>query len=375
MPIYFNDAQEYVSTGHINNTAYPIAFTWLTGLSLKALGTRGPEVLQITLYLLIVLSIWALARKSGASPRYALFAGVLAAIYPQLPASTTKVWDVELSVLVLVLVTLCTVCLMRDGLRPAWVIATGLALGLGFAQRPNLLLLTPLAIYLCFTSVASWRRKIAALAGAGVLCAGVLAGINTLAHGSFFLAQNGPYNLVQGHNEYTVQVLREDMSCERTVALIMIHDGLGDYLVNITDPRLQEYWTHRAFAFMRAHPLAEPKIAMVKLWTVFRPNNRNHPGISLYGLPVILASLIFPVWLILLVLRKMRTGFDRLDWTFIITVALYVLPFLITSSDPRYQIPIEICLLSHIAYMLDPGSKIKSATPLDRVADDVVAAT
>ena len=266
--------------------------------------------------------------ESGASPRYALIVGVLAAIYPQLHASVTKIWDVELSVLVMVLVTLCTVSLMRDGLRPAWVIATGMALGLSFAQRPNMLLLTPLPVYFCFTSVASSRRKIVALAGAGVLCAGTLVGINTLAHGSFFLAQNGPYNLVQGHNEYTVQVLREDMSCERTVALFMIHDGLGDYLVNITDPRLQEYWTHRAFAFMRAHPLEEPKIAMVKLWTVFRPSNRNHPGMSLYALPVILESLIFPAWIILLVLRKVRTELDRLDWTFIVTVALFVLPFL-----------------------------------------------
>jgi hypothetical protein len=63
MPIYFIDPQEYVTTGHISNTAYPVAFTWLIGLSLKALGTHGPEVLQITLYLLIVLAVWALARK------------------------------------------------------------------------------------------------------------------------------------------------------------------------------------------------------------------------------------------------------------------------------------------------------------------------
>ena len=374
LPIYFLDAQQYASTGYITDTSYPVAFTWLTGLSLKAFGTHGPEVLQVTLYLLIVLSVWALARKSGASPRYALIAGVVAAIYPQLPASVTKIWDVELSVLLLVLVMLCTVSLMREGLRPVWVIATGVVLGLSFAQRPNMLLLIPLPIYFCFTSAASWRRKIVALAGAGVLCAGVLAGINTLAHGSFFLAQNGPYNLVQGHNEYTAEVLLKDLSCERTVALFMIQDGMEDYLVDISDPRLQEYWTHRAFAFMRAHPQEEPKIAMVKLWTVFRPNTRNHPAMSVYGVPTILESLIFPAWLILLVLRKVRSGLDRLDWTFIVMVALFVLPFLITSSDPRYQIPIEICLLSHIAYMLDSGSKIKAAmgrAPLDRADVDV----
>ena len=374
LPTYFLDAQQYASTGRITNTSYPIAFTWLTGLSLKAFGVLGPEVLQFTLYLLIVLSVWALARKIGASPRYALIAAVVAAIYPQLSASVTKIWDVELCVLLLVVVVLCSVSLMRDGLRPAWVIATGVALGVSFAQRPNMLLLIPLPIYFCFTSVASWRRKIVSLAGAGVLCAGVMAGINTLAHGSFFLAQNGPYNLVQGHNEYTSQVLLEDLSCERTVALVMIHDGLEDYLVDISDPRLQEYWTHRAFAFMRAHPMEEPGIAMVKLWTVFRPNNRNHPAMSLYGIPAILESLIFPAWLIVLVLRKVRTGLDRLDWTFIAMVALFVLPFLITSSDPRYQIPLEICLLSHIAYMLDPGSKIKAAmarAPLDRADIDV----
>jgi hypothetical protein len=78
---------------------------------------------------------------------------------------------------------------------------------------------------------------------------------------------------------------------------------------------------------------------------------------SLMTALILCMSLIFPAWVVLLLRRKARTGLDTLDWTFIAAAALYVLPFLITASDPRYQIPLEICLLAHMAYMADQGKR------------------
>jgi 4-amino-4-deoxy-L-arabinose transferase-like glycosyltransferase len=353
MPVYLQDAQQYVSSGHIVDTTYPLEFAWLTGLSLKAIGPHGPQVLQTALYLLIVLSVWALTRTCGTGPRYALIAALAAALYPQLPVSVTKVWDVELSVLLMVLLMLCTVCLMRDGPRPALILAAGIGLGISFAQRPNMLLLSPLPVYFCLASSDPWRRKVLAVVCGGAVCILVLAGINTLAHGSFFLPQNGAYNLVQGHNEYSIQVMLRDMTCEPTVALIMKADGMDTTKLDEADPKLQHYFRQRAFAYMRSHPLEEAKITTIKLWTMFRPNTRSHREIGLLKALIVCMSLILPAWLILLLRRRAQTGLDTLDRTFIAALALYVLPFLLTSSDPRYQIPIEICLLSHIAYMVD----------------------
>jgi 4-amino-4-deoxy-L-arabinose transferase-like glycosyltransferase len=351
MPVYLQDARQYVATGAITDTTFPLEFAWLTGLSIQALGSRGPEVLQAVFYLLTVLSVWALARKCGASARYALIAALGAAVYPQLPVSVTKGWDVELAVLLMVLLMLLTVCLMRAGLRPSLVLALGVVFGLSLAQRSNMLLLFPLPVWFCFASAATWPRKLLAFVLAAVLAVLTLVTVNTLAHGSFFLPQNGPYNLVQGHNEFSIQVMLHDLTCEPSVALFMKADGINPDGFNEADPKLQHYFTHRALTYMRSHPLQEAEITAVKLWTFFRPNTRIHHGMSLMTALVLCMSLIFPAWVVLLLRRKARTGLDALDWTFIAAAALYVLPFLITASDPRYQIPLEICLLAHMAYM------------------------
>ena len=60
----------------------------------------------------------------------------------------------------------------------------------------------------------------------------------------------------------------------------------------------------------------------------------------------------------------MSTGLAALDWTFIAAVTLYVLPFLITASDPRYQIPLEICLLAHIACMGKQPGRPATSSPV-----------
>jgi hypothetical protein len=352
MPAYLEDARQYVSSGHIAGTFLPLGFAWLTGLSIQAFGLRGPEVLQTVLYLLNVLSVWALARKCGASAWFALIAGLVTAIYPQLPMSVTKVWDLELAVLLMVLLMLLTVSLMRDGLRPAVVLAIGIVFGASLTQRPNMLLMLPLPAWVCLTSASSWPRRLIAFFTAGALTVLTFAVINTIAHGSFFVPENGAYNLVQGHNEFTIQTLLQDQSCEPSIGMILKADHIDPAAFAQLDPNLQRrYYTHRTLAYLRFHPIEELKISVVKLWTIFRPNTRIHHGISTATFLILYMSLIFPAWLAMVLYRRLRAGLDHLDWVFVAAVGLYVLPFLITACDPRYQIPLEICLLSHMAYM------------------------
>ena len=144
----------------------------------------------------------------------------------------------------------------------------------------------------------------------------------------------------------------QDLTCEPSVAMILKADGITSGSFNEADPALQRYFKHRAFAYMRSHPLEEVKITAVKVWTLFRPNTRIHRGINGMTVMILCMSLIFPVWLVLLFRYKKRCGLDTVDRVFLAAAALYVLPFLITASDPRYQIPLETCMLSHIAAML-----------------------
>jgi hypothetical protein len=366
MPAYLQDAQEYARTGRITDIFFPLGYAFFTGLSIRILGVHGPVALEVLLYLLIVISVWAIARKSGATPRASLIAALLAAIYPQLFASVVKVWDLEMAVLAMTLFMLLIVMLMREGPRFSLAVAIGLAFGAGLSQRPNMLLLVPLPIWYCFVSSAGWTRKLVTFATAGILTVVTLAAINTAAHGSFFLPQNGPYNLAQGHNEFTTKVLLEDLTCEPTIAMILKADGIDPVSFGNQPVKVQQqYYTHRALGFMRSHPLEELKITVAKLWTVFRPNTRIHDTLDVTTMLVICMSLIFPAWLAILVFRGFRTGLDRVDWMFVAATVLYVLPFLITCSDPRYQIPLEICLLAHIAYMAGRIDPLRS----DRIED------
>jgi hypothetical protein len=366
MPAYLHSAQEYAKTGRISDITYPVEFSWMAGLSILTLGARGVEVLQAVLYLAIVVSVWALARGYGASPRSSLIAALVAAIYPQLPVSVAKVWDVELSVLLMVALLLSAVSLMRYGPRWGLVCGSGIVFGLCLAQRSNMFLLFPVLIYACLASTGRWPRKLAALVVAAGLTAATFAGVNVLAHGSFFLPRNGPYNLVQGHNEYSIEVMLRDQTCEPSVGMFMKADGRDPSHIDEIDPALQQYFTQRAFAYMRSHPVREIEITAVKLWTIFRPSTRVHQETGLMTVPIFLMALIFPAWVVVLLRRKMAAGLDRLDLVFIATVALYVLPFLITSSDPRYQIPIEICMLSHIAGMATTASPRTAMRPDER---------
>jgi hypothetical protein len=352
MPAYLEDARQYASTGKITDTFTPLGFAFLDGISIRALGTHGPEILEVILYLLIVLSVWALARKCGAGPRPSLIAASLAAFYPQLVVSVTKVWDLELAVLAMAVFMLLIVFLALDGPRLWLVIAIGIVFGASLSQRPNMLLLAPLPVWLCFASPATLTRKILSLVTAGALTAVTLVAINTTAHGSFFLAQNGPYNLVQGHNEFSTQVMLADLSCEPTIALILKADGIDPArFATYSLKSQQDYFTHRALAYIRSHPLEQVKITLAKLWTIFRPNTRLHDRIDVTTFLIVAMSLIFPAWLLILLRRRIKVGLDRVDRTFIVATALYVLPFLLTCADPRYQIPLEICLLAHLAYM------------------------
>ena len=362
MPDYLRDAVQYAATGHISDTTYPLAFAWLAGVALRVLGPGpgGWELLQAAFYVSAVVIVWALARRSGADLRASLGAGLLTALYPELGVSVAKFWDLEMSVWLMTVFMLLCLLLWQRGPRTLLIVLFGLAAGLAMAQRPNMALLMPLPAWLCLKAKATLQRRVAAIAGAGALAAATLVGINTAAHGSFFLSQNGPYNFVQGHNEFTVQTLLDDLSCEPSVGMILKADGMQSAGFNEADPALQVYFRRRAFAYIRSHPLGEVRITAVKLWTLFRPNTRLHHGVSVMTAAIVAPSLIFPVWIVLLAARWKRAGLDAVESLFLAATVLYALPFLITSSDPRYQVPLEVCMLAHIAAML---TRIRAVQP------------
>jgi hypothetical protein len=89
----------------------------------------------------------------------------------------------------------------------------------------------------------------------------------------------------------------------------------------------------------------------VKLFTLFRPDIKVHPLFSPPG--IIKGLLALPVFLVLaMLLLPGRVPLQFEDhFLFCIEIA-YVLPFLITNSDPRFRIPLDALLLLHFVSLL-----------------------
>ncbi len=158
MPDFYWYAQEYVRTGKIVETNYPLEYAWAAGLCLKLGGIRAFELAQALVYLLTVLSVWLLAKTIGTRNRYALLAGLLTSSYPQLPVSITKLWDVDCAVFLLVFLILAVVALERQGLNVPIIVGTGIVFGCGMAQRPNMILMMPLIVYALWTAPSALQR-------------------------------------------------------------------------------------------------------------------------------------------------------------------------------------------------------------------------
>jgi hypothetical protein len=80
-------------------------------------------------------------------------------------------------------------------------------------------------------------------------------------------------------------------------------------------------------------------------------------------------------FLILLVLPG-RAPLDRVDRLLLIVYAVYILPFLLTNSDPRFRIPLDVLLLLHSVRLLVFRAKATSwASHSDglRISEEVSA--
>jgi hypothetical protein len=93
------------------------------------------------------------------------------------------------------------------------------------------------------------------------------------------------------------------------------------------------------------------KLFGIKLFTFFRPDIRIHPQRFAFGLVKCFLALPVVFFLILLMLPG-RSPLDHVDRLLLIVYAAYILPFLLTNSDPRFRIPLDVLLLLHSARLL-----------------------
>lgn len=353
MPGFLLDAQQWAASGRIADTFTSLAYPLFAGIALRLGGFHGVVALQIALQVAFAGIAWRLLRQLRLSSRAAALGAALAALHPALVLSVSKVWDVPLSAALFVLLALCLLWLLRASpgrlLRVA--LLTGIVFGLGLSSRPNYLLLAP-AIALALLMRRPRPRlgsasAVLVLTAASAAAAFALVGVAS--HGSVFLARNGPYNLFAGHNRHTVDSLLTNLNAEPSLVQCLSEQPHPD-----PDPYAaanEPWYRQQSLAFARNYPQIEVKLLLLKLWTLFRADTKAHPLGSVAGIGQLL--LTAPVVLFFaLLLFPPRPQLHREDAVLLTLELCYIIPFLLTNSDPRFRVPLDALLLLHAASLL-----------------------
>lgn len=366
MPGYQTDTVEWAANGHIADTFTPLAYPLFAGPAYRLAGDRGIVILQILLQVALALVCYLLLRELRLPPTWSAYGSLPIALFPDLILSVTKLWDLTLGTFLFLFFVLACLRIAHSVTSPS-VKLTAIA-GLIFAAaifcRPNLILLFPIVLILLLLG----RAKLSPARSAGhiaVFCFIAVAGFSVLgiaSHGSAYFPRNGPYNLYAGHNPETRAALINHLNAEYSLIPDFYSSHPGEQVPNFYSPEIGATYTRRSIDFAIHHPVEEIKLLFLKLFIFFHPDTKLHALLSPFGL--VKSFLALPVFLFLaafLLPGRPRLNFD--DKLLFAFEFVYIIPFLITNSDPRFRTPLDALLLLHLVSLLYRRRNLASASP------------
>ena len=355
MPGYQTDTVEWATNGHIAETFTPLAYPLFAGPAYRLAGYRGIVILQILLQLALAATCYLLLRELRLPPTWSAYGSLPVALFPDLILSVTKLWDLTLSTFLFLLFILACLRIAHSVTSPSLKL-TGLA-GIIFAAaifcRPDLILLFPLVVTLFLLRRANLTPARSALHIAS-FCVIAVAGFSLLgifSHGSAYFPRNGPYNLYAGHNHQTSAALLHHLNAEYSLIPDFSSSHPGEPVPDFYSFEMGATYTQQAVRFALHHPGEELRIFALKVFTFFRPDTKLHALFSPFGL--VKSFLALPAFLFLAALLlpgRPRFNFD--DKLLFALELAYIVPFLITNSDPRFRTPLDALLLLHLVTLL-----------------------
>jgi hypothetical protein len=352
---YFPQAVEWATSGHITNTFTPDAEPLFLGLAYRLGGFPGVLALNVLLQIALAGVCYWILRVLGLPPGWSAFGSLPVAINPEFILSVSKVWDLTLSAFLLLLFVLCCLNLARSAPQLSMKItaATGLASAAAVFSRPNLILLLPVVLMAALHGRANISRgKLGGhLAAFLVIVAAGYSFLCIVSHGSVFFPTNGPYNLYAGHNPLTETALVDHLNAEFSLPTLFTASHPGAPISDLYDPGMGSYFLRQSILFARQHPAEEIKLFFLKIFTLFRPDTKVH---SLSTLPGLVKGIFaLPVFLLLGALfLPNRPALSFEDYVLFAVELLYILPFLLTNSDPRFRISLDALLLLHLVSLV-----------------------
>jgi hypothetical protein len=360
---FWDDAQEFANTGHISSVFTPCGYPALLGLGFRAAGRNGIVGLQLALYAVILGAIYGILRLLEVERTFSAVGAAVLGLHPELVISIKKIWDTNITTALLLLLCAALLLILRYGLTPARAAFAGVVWGLSINVRPNFpALIVPVAFAMWFAPVQGGRGRTLMLNGAVTLLAAALAVVvvSVLVHGSFYIPQNGPYNFYAGDNAFTEMGLMLALNAEPSIYPSLLADGFRPD-VNVHSPDLRSYYLEHALLYIRHNPVQAAKLVLLKLETLLRPDTKIYAPPALGGIVKVFLATAIPLWVLVLWASR-RFPWGREDGLFVAFLVAYVAPFLLTNSDPRFRIPLDVLLLTHAIYRV---AKLSGVSPLD----------
>ena len=366
---HLDAARAFAAHHYISSVFLPIGYSGLLGISDLLGGQAGMTVLSVILSLLVIVAAWFYLRGLGLSQKSTLVLTSLLSLYPDFLLSLHKAQDTAITAALLFAFLTLLMKALRATSFARVDISLALTLGYSLLVRPNLLPLLFLVWFLFWqfgVPKAFWRSVAQLLIVVACYLVGTMA-----IHRAPFLPHNGPYNFCAGFNEYTQDYSNEEDSLISVLAAHCVRPPGGAVAFTYETKRsldMASTYKRLAVQFIREHPGTAVWLTWVKFRNMMRPDFQVHPAKSFGGLLKIFAALAVPLWVLGMLLLP-HSGPPRVKYILVLTVVLYILPFLVTVSSPRFRVPLDfLCWVDLggmlIAWRLSRGIQIETVKKL-----------
>ncbi len=356
LPAYLHGAQELLATGHISDHHSP-GYMLFLALALKTFGAAGILLFQAGLFVVLCAIAFAVLRQLHLAPVLCWLGTLPVMLHPTLVVNITRISDNNLTVVLLLCLVSMLLRIKKSGFGWSTTLAGGLVCVAMLLVRPNMISLLPVGMFITWhdhralwTTVVRWTV---------ILVVGVL-GALVVNHASKGVWQvSDPYyvayTLHNGTNPRSAETLLRETTGEYSTFEALEDEGILD-LQAFSKDQQTELLLSLSWRFVRDNPFAYGALLGTKILNFFRPDYRRinsggfGPSLVIGCIQTLLATPAL-IWMVLRLRTRRHIRWDAGLYG-VLLLPMYLLPFVLTYSEPRYRWPIDVLLLLEAAYLV-----------------------
>ena len=336
-PIYRELAQD-LRTGSVSSTFTPLGYPWFISLVPADSVDVAAKSLHVAGYVGLAAMIYVWLYRDRYS-MFAIAAGSWILFSPYVLVNIYRLNDNNLTVVAMVGLFAIVRALARTT-SPTWPLSAvaGLMVAVMTFIRPNAVTLLPVVACAAWLNGRAFPRR--TVLSATVSAAAALLTYTTLSWvvtaTPLFWPSNGPYNLFAGNNPASFRAIAVDYNAEPSLPEGVAWCGVAQSVASV---RPAEFVScTRKFALEL--PLQAMQVTAFKTYNLlWRPNLRlagSAPEIAVQY-AMLLPSVLWFLATAAILFRCRRV----MDPVATAVVAAFVVPFMLTNSDPRFRLPLD----------------------------------